>query len=491
MKSLHLDLLLLFTYTISNTIYYIWPLIYPYLTSYLKHSNPATTMKEMFCATLGLFIGVTAGNIILPKLYFFFGIKKTMQIGGFLNLLNCFFYFYFSNRFFVVLNIIFSGLIYQFCIISVNYFLSEKYEDGYFYCNYVFVGQNIANIFWPFIAVLIINPDNVGMNLEIYENGEIINYFPWSISKNFPFLISTIGIVNFLIIMVSTFFLKDPENIKGVFVQYIIALFTNNKRALEEISKNFKETNISEKSIHYSQNSFHEKKKNLKNSQNSDSIKIQNSEILLKTSKSELSHFEAEKKAKKIMKSPLFILFIIILGIRQSPLSYILDNYKLISFNVVKNDKLISLALSISAFSSILGQISISPIWKKLGFFKTHFFLSFFVIVGHLVYLFKSVDSSFFMFWIISFMRIFLQMVYGANYLTKFAIFEPKVAIFISKSLDNNYLVGAVFMVGMNYLFFTEDDIVTIFWIFLGFNILGLVLFLRYFRGFKEHFENL
>ena len=502
MKPLHKDLFLLFLYTVSNTVYYIWSLIYPYQASYLKHLNPLIKMKDIFSATIAMFFGITVGNLILPKFYYFFGIKKTMQIGGVFYLLNCIGYFFFISKFFVILNIMFTGTIYQFYIMSVTFYLSEKYENGHLYCNYVFVGQNIANVLWPFMAVILINPENVGMEMEILERGEITNYFPWSISQNFPFLMSSIGFVSFFFTMIPTFFLEDPNHIKPVFFEYVKAFFSGDKNTLNELSNSFKKSNFKNSiySLNSSQNIILEKKivlkNNLSNEKEMENLKTNSKnkklkENLLIKEKKEMTYSEAEEKSKKIMKSPLFILFILILTLRQSPLAYILDNYKLIAFKVIKNDKTICLALSISSFFGILGQVSISYIWKKLDFYKTHLFLNFSVLFGLFIYLLFSVHQSFYMFLIIVFFRVVLQMVYGSNYLTKFDLFKPKVAVCISKSIDNNYLFSVILMIILNYMFFIGDDISTIFFIFLLMNIGATILLIYYFKDFKEYMKNI
>ena len=481
MKPTYKDLSLLFLYTMSNTVYYIWVIIYPYQASYLKTQNPSIKMKEIFTATIALFVGITIANYILPKFYFLFGIKKTMQIGGLFYLLNCIGFFFFVNKFFVFVNIMFSGTVYQFYIMSVTFFLSEKYDGGHFYINYVMVGQNIANIIWPFMAMLIINPKNIGMDLEIMENGELTNYFPDEVSKNFPMLMKSIGVISFLFTIIPTIFLEDPKHIKPVFFQYITAYFSSNKKALSEISKSFKNLKIEEKSINCISIN------NLETSLHED-----NSELFIEENvKTEQTFKQASEKASKINKSPLLLIFVLILTIRMSPLAYILDNYKLIAFKVIKNDKIISMALSVGSMFGIIGEVGITFIYKRLDFYYTQLFLSLYVFFGLFIYLFLSVYYEFFMFGIIIYFRIALQMIYGSNYLTKFSLFSPKEAVFVSKVIDNHYLFSVIMMIFLNYLFFIGDDISTIFWVFLSLHCLTSVLLFWFFKDFKNYVKNL
>ena len=243
MKNLKKDLLLLFLYSISNTIVFIWAVIYPYLGSYMKHENPEITLKQVFSTTLGLFLGITVGNLFLSKFYFLFGIKKTIQIGGIFNLLNCIFYFSFPSSVLIIFcNTIFTGAIYQLGVLSVTYYLSEKYENGYIYCTYAFIGNNVANVLWPYLALKLINPDNIGMTARSFINGEAENYFPWEISQNFPLLMTAIGLVNFFITIIPSIFLKDPPHITIHFLLWINAVILRNKRALEELDNEYKKT---------------------------------------------------------------------------------------------------------------------------------------------------------------------------------------------------------------------------------------------------------
>ena len=236
MKKLYKDIVLLFFYSMSNTIFFIWPMIYPYLGSYIIHSNPSITLKKLFSTTLGLLLGPTIGNLFLPKLYFLFGIKKTIQIGGFLNLLNCYLYYKVNSIFLVFLIVLLSGAIYQLTLLSITYYLSKKHKNGYLYCNYAFIGQNIANIIWPIFALKLINPNNIGMTGSHIINNEIDIFFPWEISKNFPLLMNILGLTSFLCTIIPSFFLKDPEKLKPHFFLWINNFFSNNKRNKEEIN---------------------------------------------------------------------------------------------------------------------------------------------------------------------------------------------------------------------------------------------------------------
>ena len=202
MKRLYKDIIIIFIYNLYNTVYSQWPLIYPYLISYSNHYNPSINMKKGFFTTLFVFLGIPLSGFILPHLYFLFGIKRVMMLGGFFFLLNCIFFFYFTNFFALCLNSLFSGFIYQLGITSSSYFLSEKYENGFFFNNYVFMGQNISNFLWPFFCVWIVNPGN--RNMIVNEKGE--SFFPWEIICNFPYLMVIMGICSFFFLYYSTFF---------------------------------------------------------------------------------------------------------------------------------------------------------------------------------------------------------------------------------------------------------------------------------------------
>lgn len=482
MKTLKKDLFLLFIYSIHNTITYIWPIIYPYLSSYLIQKNSSLSMKKIFSTTIGMFFGTIIGSIICSRFYFFFGIKKSMQIGGVILFANYILYFYISNFIGICLNIILSGAISQMGILSVSYFLSEKYENGHLYCNYVYIGTNIANFFWPFICVILINPDNHGMTEFI--NGEY--YFPAKIGRNFPLLMIVIGITSSLIIFFTTFFLEDPDHIKPNFIPWITAVFYNNKRALKELETTYKEQSM----INLSKtiNSNNSISLNLSQDKNSDEENSIN-ELLTKNSqkKFSLTYEEAEEISKKIIYNKFFILFVFLMALRWCPMLFMIDNYKIISFNILKNDKLISLALSISSLISILGQIMIGPIWKYFDFFKSHLILFFLLFVTMIVFLFFAEENVFIMFWILSFNRVIIQMSCGSVYLTTFGLFNQKVAILITRIMDSYKFIALVIIILLNFLF----DVREIFWVLLILNVLGIIGFFYFFKNFKQFIKEI
>ncbi len=138
MKKLTKEILLLLLYNCSNCMMSIWVIVFPYLFSYLIHYNPSLSLKEIFSSTIILFFGVVIGNFMLPRFYFFFGIKVTMKIGGYLNMINCLLFIYLKSIYTIYFNVMLLGLSYQFVILSTIYYLSQKFKDGHLnssYCN--------------------------------------------------------------------------------------------------------------------------------------------------------------------------------------------------------------------------------------------------------------------------------------------------------------------------------------------------------------------
>ena len=124
MNNLKFELVLLFIFASGNALYFGWPNIYVYVGSYMKLYNDNLTIKEVFGSCLGFFIGIFLGNFIIPHLFFFLGIKKTMIFGAIFYFLNSISYNMFMSLFMLYVNTIFSGIAYQIGIVSINYFLS-------------------------------------------------------------------------------------------------------------------------------------------------------------------------------------------------------------------------------------------------------------------------------------------------------------------------------------------------------------------------------
>ena len=55
------------------------------------------------------------------------------------------------------------GINLQFCDLTLNYYLSEKYPEGYIYGSVAMIGKNISAFCWPIIAIKLINPENTAM----------------------------------------------------------------------------------------------------------------------------------------------------------------------------------------------------------------------------------------------------------------------------------------------------------------------------------------
>lgn len=464
MKPITLDTLLLFLYSFQNITSSTWSIFYPYLASYLKHFNPLITMKGIFACTLSMFIGRIIGGLILPHFYFLFGIKISMQIGILISFVNFLLFFCFTSYFWVVFNILLVGVHYQFVVLSVGYFLTEKYRDGFERVNFVNIGigSSLGIIFWGFVSVFIINPGNKGMELVVREYAGFGCYFEWEVAKNFKTYMVVLALQS-LLFFIPTFYLKDPENIKPNFIPYISALFSGNKRAIKDLKNSFS-----------SQKNLLEKSFSLINSEKSVEENFLEDRL-------QLSYKEAKTKSIIIIKNPYFLLLILLLSLRFTGLVYFVDNYKIITYHIINNDKLVSFALSISVFSSIIGQLVVSFIWKKLDFYWSQIFL-YFLLFLNLIILIVFSENRFVMFWIVSFIRICVRISYGLAALTKFSLFHPKIGVEITKVFDFYSILAILFGSVLNYFF----DFSFIFEFILFLNLCGFLVLFFFFKNFKK-----
>ncbi len=160
MNELYKDVVALFFYASGNSLYFGYIVIYIYLASYLMNFDDSLSIKNTLNITVGFFFGIFVSNFFIPKLFFLIGIKKTMILGAvcfFINM-NCFYLL--ANIYLALLNCIGGGICYQFGILCLNYYLSEKYEKGFIYSSYCFLGQNINMMLVPYLALKVINPEN-------------------------------------------------------------------------------------------------------------------------------------------------------------------------------------------------------------------------------------------------------------------------------------------------------------------------------------------
>ena len=88
------DIIALWIISLSNSPYFIWPIILMYLASYQKHFDESTTFKEYFSFTLGLFFGFPIAGSFISKMIFLFGPINTMRFTGILSLFSMLLFFY-------------------------------------------------------------------------------------------------------------------------------------------------------------------------------------------------------------------------------------------------------------------------------------------------------------------------------------------------------------------------------------------------------------
>ena len=511
----------------SDGLFYLAPIIYPYITFYYKNYNEEIDMKDVYTAFCGSYFGRVLANLIIPSIIFNLGTKKTIQIGGILYFINFFLFAYFPSKISLYLNSIFYGFIFQFRILPVNYYICKKYKKGITYLKHIYTGFNISAFFWTFTLFYIVNPENVN-NVILVKNGFDIHYkvFDNDIYNNVPLYFYLNGILSMFVTVYCAENLES-ENFKEESF-FLKSLYSSNENI--ELSDLSKKTCLYEKKIEKLAFSLKEKKTNLsifsqnlsseffipnkdkekvinnnkKNyiSKNSPvlglkkvtkiekilSFKSYNKEKLTDPfflSKIQLTTEQAYRKANKEIFTSKFLLLLLIVIFKSSSSAYFIAYTKYISYSIIKNDKEITFFIAFMAIPDILGRYFFSYVWKKFGFFKTTLFSIIMTTSLNIIFIFFGYKSP----------KIFLLLIFmnTINYttmllltnMTLFSFYDPKEALILSRIFEIHSFLSRIYATTLNWIFVHENDFTKIFIYFSIGEIISFFLFYIQFRNKK------
>lgn len=457
----------------SNTSFFLqWSVIYPYLGSYYKYFDPSITLKGIFSCILVLYFGMFLGNLILPRFFYFFGLRKTLQIGSLFYFINLTCLYSFISMWGFCINILITGALVNFSYFTISVFFSQKYENGILYCPIVFMGVSIGAMIWPLVINVVINPDNHSMDVSSNLNGYRENYYAYSVSKRVVHYLNFHGLFALVVNGFLCQFLTDPQNHQGVLSLYLKSWWGSNAKGQDKnedyniVKKNIEERlseNIRE-SIQKSRELLDHYRQSIDASKNHDLEHelLEKKDNATETSKPLSGDVDKYKEAV----SPRFLFLLLVSTVRASAVVYFSNNCKYIGNLFIKDDNLISTLISLTSALEIIFRMTGSYFWLKLEFFKTMYVLLASSIVFNLMfmYLFPLNLYSF------AFLLIICRILYGVNaavtHITLFSLYPSETAIYLYKIFDNTTLAGLVYAVFLNYFFVWDDNYVPIFVIF-------------------------
>ena len=480
-KELIRDITLTLIIFTTDLIYMPFPLFIQYFYSYLKMNDLTITFGYVFLITFAGKIGSILSNIIMPKLFFIFGIRKTFFLGGALMFIYSIISL-FTGRYLLFLLGILGGFINNLKTMPTNYLFSIKYTDGEKYLAYSYMGQSFGVIIWGFFIFYFVNPENDSMDQITDVNGFDEYYYPKRINDRFPLFILANGIISFFVISICSYFFKVPSNKDGNFFLWYDAFFNKTVKAMKLIKKKRKEFKTEFKSLNISsinQISFMSKKTCQKNSKISETLV---SSCVVST----LTKDSLQKDIEKTLYSKKFIGFIIITFIKNTSADVIVNCVSIIGQSVVKSTNIISLIFIISCLMDIIGRFLVSYTWTTYGFYKCtyfHFLVNIFTKGLFLVWgLYSEIGFIF--------VIIVLSQSWAYGYLlghtSIFGLFRPDKAIGLCKAFEIYYLLLKTYSCFIVQIFITKGLFSQCF-IFLSIiEIIACYYFYKYYKNFGE-----
>ena len=106
--------------------------------------------------------------------------------------------------------------------------------------------------------------------------------------------------------------------------------------------------------------------------------------------KNDIYDTDVDKIASNIAKSPKFLLMVLMNSIICGMVIYFIDNYKYLGLIIVKNDKSVSTAFSISGLFNLLANLLMPTIWGKCDFYMSHLLITVLSLIQICCFLFMA-----------------------------------------------------------------------------------------------------
>ena len=463
------ELILIFLINATNNICNLWGPTFPYIASYANHHNAAVTMNYLFGCMLFLFLGNSLGNFILPTCYELFGLRYSFLLGAVIYFLNCMWFCSIPTRLFIGLNSIVGGITYQFIVMTTNLFFFEKYpQKAKTFVAISMSGTMVGNFIWSPLLSYIVNPTNEPTSVIKQSGDDYEEYFDISIAQKINLYLLLNGLFALVVTFIAWLWLEDPERYYGKLISSLKGVNSENDDSISHMSRKDIEKSFTD-SLY---NSYTRKSRVTVNQE--DSLKLL-SDLDNNTVQTKSFHENLEDKCRKELKSPKFFYIYAICFFRMTALSYYIDNFKVIGLYKVKDDNLINKTWGIAAMAGFLANFSSSFIWQKFEMINSYYLLLTLSLV--LLTTFQAFGDNrvyFVCFGLLLRYNININRVF--NYYTVFEIYNPEVAVQISKWFETVNTFGFVVVILLNDLLVAGKNFGTITWVYISSLLIGIVL---------------
>ena len=155
-----------------------------------------------------------------------------------------------------------------------------------------------------------------------------------------------------------------------------------------------------------------------------------------------------------------------------------------------KNDKIITIFISLSALMGALVNFISPSIYKNLGFYKYNALCIFFNVINSLFIFIFGKQFPFLLLFSLIFVRFILNLNYAVSIFCLYGIFGPHIGLSLSQFFDYSFFVGFTLAIFFSN-FFNISENFHLFIFFSGLEIIILGCFLYFFKDFEKKMKSL
>ena len=468
------DVAALFSISFLFTTYSTWALYLFYVHSYAKLSSFDLKITEVFNLSYFLFFGTFLNTLCLPTILFFLGFKLSLLFGIILFVLHLQFSILFSNLFIMAISFTLGGFTYKHTLTLCTIYFKEKYSENaeklYGFTN---SAPAVSSVFLTLIYTYIINPNNDPID-GVYIKGDYREvYYTYDYIRKFAWVLNTQSIICIIMAILIIPVLENPDKHYCRLGKLWSWLRVSEKSLSQEISM-YNESINKSKTNNLLEQSFSTMK--------SKSGRIENKEkeieLLTEKSKNDIENINKNDGFDfwKELTSKRFILLFVSAVIRLTQACYLGATIKMFAAICLNDDKILTLAFSLSSVTTALGIMVLAIIIQKYGLFNSHLILEGISVFADLIYIFviKSYPSVFVLLIFVG--RLLSTLHYQLNNFTIFSLYNVDVALKLNKIYELSILVGNICFVFFNNMFYSFGVFYKIFGFYLILNVSDMLM---------------
>ncbi len=114
----------------QNVFFWIWPIYFPYLASFINKKDHFTTCNMLYTGSIMFQIGIFTANTFILKLYQKIGLRISYQVASIMITGICILFSTFRSIIITYILLIFIGITHQIFCMTTSIFLKESYKKN-------------------------------------------------------------------------------------------------------------------------------------------------------------------------------------------------------------------------------------------------------------------------------------------------------------------------------------------------------------------------